>query len=39
VQHVVATPDYVVSHSQRIDMAGTTDHPGLLVALSGRGLR
>jgi endonuclease/exonuclease/phosphatase family metal-dependent hydrolase len=38
VQHVVATPEYVVSNSQRIDMHGTTDHPGLLVTLSARGL-
>ena len=38
VQHVVATPEYVVSGSQRIDMHGTTDHPGLLVTLSARGL-
>jgi endonuclease/exonuclease/phosphatase family metal-dependent hydrolase len=37
VQHVVATPEYVVSDSQRIDMHGTTDHPGLLVTLSARG--
>ncbi len=34
VQHVVATPGLVVSESQRIDLRGTTDHPGLLVTLS-----
>ena len=34
VQHVVATPEMVVSGSQRIDLRGTTDHPGLLVTLS-----
>ena len=34
VQLVVATPEFVVSGSQRIDLRGTTDHPGLLVTLS-----
>jgi hypothetical protein len=34
VQHVVATPGFAVSGSQRIDLRGTTDHPGLLVTLS-----
>jgi len=34
VQLVVATPEFVVSDSQRIDLRGTTDHPGLLVTLS-----
>jgi endonuclease/exonuclease/phosphatase family metal-dependent hydrolase len=34
VQHVVATPEFVVSSSQRIDMRGATDHPALLVTLS-----
>ena len=37
VQHVVATPEFVVSGSQRIDLRGTTDHPGLLVTLSPQG--
>ena len=34
VQHVVATPEFVVSDSERIDLRGTTDHPGLLVTLT-----
>ncbi len=34
VQLVVATPEYVVTGSQRIDMGGATDHPGLLVTLA-----
>lgn len=34
VQLVVATPEFVVSDSERIDLGGTTDHPGLLVTLS-----
>jgi hypothetical protein len=34
VQLVVATPEFVVSGAQRIDLLGTTDHPGLLVTLS-----
>ncbi len=34
VQYVVATPEFVVSGSERIDLRGTTDHPGLLVTLS-----
>jgi len=34
VQLVVATPEFVVSGAQRIDLRGTTDHPGLLVTLS-----
>jgi endonuclease/exonuclease/phosphatase family metal-dependent hydrolase len=34
VQHVVATPEFVVSDTQLIDLRGTTDHPGLLVTLS-----
>jgi hypothetical protein len=34
VQRVVATPEFVVSDSQNIDLSGTTDHPGLLVTLS-----
>jgi hypothetical protein len=39
VQYVVATPEFVVSGSQRIDLRGTTDHPGLLVTLSPRARR
>ena len=34
VQHVVATPDFVVIGSRPIDLRGTTDHPGLLVTLA-----
>jgi hypothetical protein len=34
VQLVVATPEFVVGDSERIDLGGTTDHPGLLVTLS-----
>jgi hypothetical protein len=34
VQLVVATPEFVVNDSERIDLLGTTDHPGLLVTLS-----
>jgi hypothetical protein len=37
VQLVVATPEYVVTGSQRIDMGGATDHPGLLVTLAPQG--
>jgi endonuclease/exonuclease/phosphatase family metal-dependent hydrolase len=33
-QHVVATADLVVDSSRTIDLRGTTDHPGLLVALA-----
>ena len=33
-QHVVATPELVVDSSRTIDLRGTTDHPGLLVALA-----
>jgi hypothetical protein len=36
VQHVVATPEFVVGGSQLIDLLGTTDHPGLLVTLAPR---
>ena len=36
VQLVVATPEFVVSSAGQIDLRGTTDHPGLLVTLSGR---
>ena len=39
VQYVVATPEFVVSGSQRIDLRGTTDHPGLLVTLSSHARR
>ncbi len=36
VQHVVATPEFVVSTSQRIDLHAVTDHPGLLVTLTSQ---
>jgi hypothetical protein len=36
VQHVVATPDLRVTASRSSGMAGTTDHPSLLVAFTGR---
>jgi endonuclease/exonuclease/phosphatase family metal-dependent hydrolase len=36
VQYVLATPEFVVSGSQRISLRGTTDHPALLVTLSPR---
>ncbi len=39
VQHVVATPEFVVIGSRPIDMRGTTDHPGLLVTLTRRARR
>jgi endonuclease/exonuclease/phosphatase family metal-dependent hydrolase len=35
-QHVVATPEFVVGDAQRIDLRGSTDHPGLLVTLTPR---
>lgn len=35
-QHVVATPEFVVESARRIDLHGTTDHPGLLVRLVAR---
>jgi endonuclease/exonuclease/phosphatase family metal-dependent hydrolase len=34
VQQIVATTDFTVSSSRSIGMDGTTDHPGLLVALT-----
>jgi endonuclease/exonuclease/phosphatase family metal-dependent hydrolase len=34
VQHVVATPEFVVDSSRTIDLRGATDHPGLLVTLA-----
>jgi len=34
VQQILATTDFTVSSSRSIDMYGTTDHPGLLVALT-----
>jgi hypothetical protein len=34
VQHVLATPDLTVGSSATVGMAGTTDHPGLLVVLT-----
>ncbi len=33
LQHLVATADFAVRATTRIDMGGTTDHPGLLVSL------
>ena len=33
-QHVIATPEYAVDDYKTIDLRGTTDHPGLLVALT-----
>jgi len=35
-QHVVATPEFVVDDSRRIDLRGSTDHPDLLVNLAPR---
>ena len=35
-QHVVATPEFVVDDFRRIDLRGSTDHPGLLVTLGPR---
>ena len=35
-QHVVATPEFVVDDFRRIDLRGSTDHPGLLVTLAPR---
>lgn len=34
VQFIVATTDFTVSSDRSIGMGGTTDHPGLLVALT-----
>ena len=39
VQHIVATPEFIVGSSQTIDLGGTTDHPGLLVTLAPRPAR
>jgi hypothetical protein len=39
VQHVVATPEFVVIGSRPTDLRGTTDHPGLLVLLTRRSRR
>lgn len=36
VQQIVATTDFAVRFHRLIDMAGTTDHPSLLVALGRR---
>ena len=33
VQHVVASPEFTVTSAVTLDLAGTTDHPGLLVEL------
>jgi hypothetical protein len=30
----VATPEFVVDDARRIDLRGSTDHPGLLVTLA-----
>jgi len=38
VQHILATSDFVVSSSASIDMAGTTDHAGLLVTFTMSGV-
>jgi endonuclease/exonuclease/phosphatase family metal-dependent hydrolase len=35
-QHVVATPGFAVGERRTVDLAGTTDHPGLLVTLDPR---
>jgi endonuclease/exonuclease/phosphatase family metal-dependent hydrolase len=35
-QHVIATPEFVVDDFRRIDLLGSTDHPGLLVTLGPR---
>ena len=37
VQHVVATPEFVVDSARTVDLEGTTDHPGLLVTLARAG--
>lgn len=36
MQHVVATPEFVVDGSRTIGLHGATDHPGLLVTLALR---
>ena len=33
VQHVVATPDFAIASAVTLELAGTTDHPGLLLEL------
>lgn len=38
VQEIVATTDFTVSFGRSIAMGGTTDHPGLLVALTSTGI-
>jgi hypothetical protein len=35
VQHVLATADFAVGDRRLVDLAGATDHPGLLVSLTG----
>ncbi len=35
-QHIMGTPEFVVAGSTRIDLADTTDHPGLLATLAPR---
>jgi hypothetical protein len=39
VQLVVATPEFALGSSHRIDLRGTTDHPGLFVTLAARARR
>jgi hypothetical protein len=36
VQHILATADLAVGPGRSIGMGGTTDHPGLLVAMAAR---
>lgn len=35
VQHVMAGPELAIASSRTIDLAGVTDHPGLLLTLQG----
>jgi hypothetical protein len=37
LQHLLATVDFTVLASIRVDMAGTTDHPALLVTVAPNG--
>jgi hypothetical protein len=37
VQHVLASPEFTVASVVRLDLAGTTDHPGLLLELVRQG--
>ncbi len=36
VQHVLASPGFVLGSVRDLDLGGSTDHPGLLVALTSR---